>query len=49
VADDVRTEGAPVDHSKGAIDLEVMTITSENPTTSDGLDAAKNCPEGVYR
>jgi hypothetical protein len=41
VTEDVHTEVVSDDHPKGAIDLEVTKITSENLMTSDGLDLMK--------
>jgi hypothetical protein len=41
VTEDVHTEVVFDDHPKGAINLEVTKITSENLMTSDGLDLMK--------
>jgi hypothetical protein len=39
--DDVGTDAVPENHPIGAVDLEVVKITSENLKTSYGLDDAK--------
>jgi hypothetical protein len=41
VTKDVHTRAAPGGHPEGAINLDVMKIARENPTTFDGLDAAE--------
>jgi hypothetical protein len=38
------SEAAPGDHPKGAVDIEVVRITSENLTISDGVDVPEPVP-----
>jgi hypothetical protein len=44
VTEGVHIGGTPEGHLKGAVDLEVTKIASENLMTSGGLDATETAP-----